>query len=73
MSGTTAGAGWIIVRENDANGREIARVYSDVQAPMILYGPFEHIGKLIYWTVVGTAALAQLFAWKDAAGRRHNF
>ncbi len=73
ISGTTAGAGWIIVRENNAAGREITRIYSDINNGMIMYGPFEHASKTIFWTVVGTAALAQLWAWHDDEERRSQF
>ena len=70
---TTANAGNLHVHEDNAAGREIARVHCNATYGSVLKGPFEHASKTLFWTVVGTANHGQLFAWKDAAGRRHNF
>ena len=70
---TTANAGNLHVHEDNANGREIARIHCNAQYGSVLIGPFEHASKTIYWTVVGTANHGQLFAWKDADLRRSQF
>lgn len=70
---TTANAGNLHVHEDNADGREIARIHCNATYGSVLKGPFEHESKTIFWTVVGTASHGQLFAWKDPAGRRGNF
>lgn len=61
----------IIIYEDNAAGREITRLTAGDEVPIIMYGPFEHASKTIYYTL--SAGVANLWAWKDAAGRRHNF
>jgi len=70
---TTANEGNLHVHEDNANGREIARIHCNATCCSVLEGPFEHASKIIFWTVVGTANHGQLFAWKDPKEHRNNF
>jgi len=52
-SPTTTGVGTIVLSEDDEDGRVITRIDSNQYTGGIIYGPFEHISKRIYWEMPG--------------------